>query len=136
MTNKRTLGVGAFGPEPAHDPELGALLRDVMNDAPMDSVDWTQLAARIGERVVMQASGPWWSYAARWERRVIPIFVAAGIVAAAALFTTTASASEAQRTTASAMTTEVASGTPAEDAAVLFAGSITSTVELAAGVPE
>jgi hypothetical protein len=136
MTNKRTLGVGAFGPEPAHDPELGALLRGVMDDAPMDSVNWTRLAARIGERVGVQAAGPWWSYAARWERRVIPIFVAAGIAAAAALFSTTASASEVQRTTASAMTTEVASGTPAEDAAVVFARSITSTVELTAGVPE
>jgi hypothetical protein len=130
MTNTRTLGVGAFGPEPVHDPELGALLRGVMDDVPMDSVDWTQFAARIGERIAMQASGTWWSYAARWERRVIPIFVAAGIAAAAALFATTASASETQRTTASAMTTEVASGTPAEDAALLFAGSITSTVDI------
>ena len=136
MTNKRTLGVGAFGPEPAHDPELSALLRSVVDDAPMDSVDWTRLAARIGERVAAQAAGPWWSYAAQWEKRVIPVFIAAGIAAAAVLFTTTASASEVQRTTASAMTTEVASGTPAEDAAVLFAGSITSTVEMSAGVPE
>jgi hypothetical protein len=136
MTNKRTLGVGAFGPEPAHDAELGALLRSVVDDAPMDGVDWTRLAARIGERVRVQASGPWWSYAAQWEKRVVPIFVAAGIAAAAVLFTTTASASEAQRTTASAMTTEVASGTPAEDAAVVFARSITSTVDLTAGVPE
>ena len=137
MTNKRTLGVGAFGPEPLHDPELGALLRSVVGEAPLDAVNWTQLAARIGERVAAQAAGPWWSYAARWERRVIPIFVAAGIVAAAALFSSTASASEvAPRTTASALATEVASGTPAEDAAVLFAGSITSTVELNAGLPQ
>jgi hypothetical protein len=136
MTNKRTLGVGAFGPEPAHDPALGALLRSVVSDAPMESVDWTRLAARIGERVGVQANGPWWSYAARWERRVIPVFIAAGIAAAAVLFSTAASASEVARTTASAMTTEVASGTPAEDAAVLFARSITSTVDLTAGVPE
>ena len=136
MTNKRTLGVGAFGPEPAHDPELGALLRSVVDDAPMDSVDWARLAARIGDSVGVQAAGPWWTYAAQWERRVIPIFIAAGLAAAAVLFTTTASASEVPRTTASAMTTEVASGTPAEDAAVLFAGSITSTVDIAAGVPE
>ncbi|CAN5182820.1 hypothetical protein BH09GEM1_BH09GEM1_21040 [soil metagenome] len=137
MTIKRTLGVGAFGPEPAHDPELGALLRDVIDDAPMDRVNWTRLAARIGDRVAAQAAGPWWSYAARWERRVIPIAIAAGIAAAAALFTSTASASEvAQRTTASALATEVASGTPAEDAALLFARSITSTVDLSAGVPE
>lgn len=136
MTNKRTLGVGAFGPEPAHDPELGALLRGVIDEAPMDSVNWARLAARIGERVAVQASDTWWSYATRWERRVIPIAIAAGIAAAAALFTSTASASEVQRTTASALATEVAGGSPAEDAAALFARSITSTVELSAGVPE
>ena len=133
---KRTLGAGAFGPEPAHDPELGTLIRSTIGDAPMDSVNWTRLAARIGERVGVQASDTWWSYAARWERRVIPIAIAAGIAATAALFSTTASASEVQRTSASALATEVANGTPAEDAAVLFARSITSTVELSAGVPE
>lgn len=135
MTN-RTIGHGAFGPEPAHDPELGALLRSVIDEAPMDSVNWTRLAARIGERVGVHASDTWWSYAARWERRMIPIAIAAGIAAAAALFSTTASASELPRTTASALATEVASGTPAEDAAVLFARSITSTVDLTAGVAE
>ena len=135
MTN-RTLGNGAFGPEPAHDPELGALLRAALGDAPMESVNWTRLAARIGERVAAQVATPWWSYAARWERRVIPIAIAAGIAAAAALFSTTASASEVQRTSASALATEVANGTPPEDAAALFARSITSTVEFSAGVPE
>ena len=135
MTN-RTLGTGAFGPEPAHDPELGALLRVAVGDAPMDRVNWTRLAARIGERIGVQATAPWWAYAARWERRVIPIAIAAGIAAAAVLFTTTASASEVQRTSASALATEVASGTPVEDAAALFARSITSAVDLTAGVPE
>jgi len=135
MTNTRTLGTGAFGPEPAHDPKLGALLRDVVGDPPADSVNWAQLAARIGDRVRQQAATPWWGYAARWERRLIPIAVAAGIAAAASLWTT-ASASEVQRTTASALATEVASGTPADEAAVLFAGSVTSTVDVTAGVPE
>lgn len=135
MTN-RTLGNGAFGPEPAHDPELGALLRAAVGDAPMDSVNWTRLAARIGERVGVQMATPWWRYAARWERRVIPVAIAAGIAAAAVLFTTTASASEVQRVSASALATEVANGTPAEDAAALFARSITSTVDITAGVPE
>ncbi|MDQ2667302.1 MAG: hypothetical protein M3Z05_14985 [Gemmatimonadota bacterium] len=135
MTN-RTIGIGAFGPEPAHDPELGALLRTVIDDAPMDSVNWAQLAARIGQQVAAQAAAPWWAYAARWERRVIPIAIAAGISAAAALFTTTASASEVPRTSASALATEVASGTPVEDAAALFARSITSAVDLTAAESE
>ncbi len=135
MTN-RTIGTGAFGPEPARDPELGALLREEFGDAPMGGVNWTRLATRIGQQVAAQAAAPWWAYAARWERRVIPIAIAAGIAAAAALFSTTASASEVPRTSASALATEVASGTPVEDAAALFARSITSAVDLTAAEPE
>jgi len=134
MTDSRTLGTGAFGPEPAHDPVLGAMLRDVMGETPTSAVNWTALAARIGERVGTQAA-PWWSYATRWERRVIPLALAAGLAAAAALWTT-ASANTAQLTTAYELSTAVASGTPAEDAALLFARSITNSVDLTAGVPE
>jgi hypothetical protein len=135
MTDSRTLGVGAFGPEPAHDPELGALLRDVVGDTPNGAVNWTTLAARIGERVARQTAAPWWSYATQWERRVIPLALAAGIAAVAALWTT-ASASPSPLTSASALATAVASGTPAEDAASQFARSITNAVDLTAGVPE
>ncbi|MEO8621622.1 MAG: hypothetical protein ABI625_11190 [bacterium] len=134
MTDSRTLGIGAFGPEPAHDPELGALLRDVLGETPNSAVNWTSLAARISERVDLQAA-PWWSYAMRWERRVIPLALAAGLAAAAALWTT-ASASPTQPTTAYELSTAVVSGTPAEDAASLFARSITNAVDLTAGVPE
>ena len=135
MTDSRTLGIGAFGPEPAHDPELGALLRDAVGDTPSASVDWTRLAARIGERVAKQSATPWWIYATQWERRVIPLALAAGIAAAAALWTT-ASASPTPLTSASALATAVATGTPVEDAASQFARSITNAVDLTAGVPE
>ena len=135
MTDSRTLGDGAFGPEPEHDPELGALLRDVVGNTPHGAVNWTTLAARIGERVGRQVSAPWWTYATQWERRVIPLALAAGIAASAALWTS-ASASPTQPTSASALATEVASGTPAEDAASLFARTITNSMDLAAGVPE
>ena len=135
MIESRTLGAGAFGPEPDHDPDLGALLRDVVGDTPHGAVNWAALAARIGERVGRQVSAPWWTYAAQWERRVIPLALAAGIAASAALWTSP-SAGPTLLTSASALATEVASGTPAEDAASLFASSITNSVDLAAGVPE
>ena len=135
MRHSKVLGAGAFGPEPASDPELGGLLRDVIGDTPSHAVDWTALAARITSRVGAQATAPWWSYAAQWERRMIPLALAAGIVAAAALWSTTATAAM-PLASASSFTTEVASGTPADDAASQFARTITNTVDLAAGVPE
>ena len=137
MTHSRpTLGKGAFGPEPAHDPRLGALLRDVIGDTPHAAVQWSVLAERIGNRVAAQMAAPWWSYATRWERRVIPLALAAGLTAVIALWSTTASASATQVTSASGVATSVLSGTPEEDAALVFARSITSSVDLTAGVPE
>lgn len=136
MRHTKLLGAGAFGPEPAPDPALGALLRDVVGDAPGHAVDWTALAARIGSRVGAQATTPWWSYAAQWERRMIPLALAAGIVASAALWNSTATPATTSIASASAFTTEVASGAPADDAASQFARTITNAVDLAVGVPE
>ena len=135
MTDSTRLGVGAFGPEPAHDSELGSLLRDLVGETPHDAVNWTRLAMRIRDRVGAQAVMPWWSYATRWERRVIPLALAAGIAASAALWSTP-SGSTSQTASASELATAVANGTPAEDAASQFARSITNAVDLAAGVPE
>lgn len=135
MTDSTTLGDGAFGPEPAHDAQLGALLREVIGGTPGSVVNWTRLAERIGERVGRQAAAPWWSYAMQWERRVIPLALAAGIAAVASLWTT-ASGSTVLITSASALATAVASGTPVDDAASQFARSITNSVDFAAGVPE
>lgn len=140
MSDSRLLGTGAFGPEPAHDPELGALVRDAVGDVPHTAVDWAVLAARIGERARAQVSAPWWSYAARWERRVIPLALAAGIAAAAVLSMSTSGPSTwpaaSPLISASALATAVASGTPADDAASQFARSITNAADLSAGVPE
>lgn len=139
MTDSRsTLGTGAFGPEPAHDRHLGALLRDVAGETPHAAVHWSALAERITSRVAAQMAAPWWSYATRWERRVIPLALAAGLSAAIALWSTAASASTGttQVTSASGVTTAVLSGTPAEDAASQFARSITSSADLTGGVPE
>ena len=80
MTDSRsTLGTGAFGPEPAHDRRLGAMLRDVAGETPHAAVHWSALADRITSRVAAQMAAPWWSYATRWERRVIPLALAAGL---------------------------------------------------------
>lgn len=135
MKHSRVLGRGAFGPEPARDRELGALLHEVVGVAPAHAVDWPALAARISARVGVQAVAPWWSYAAQWERRMIPLALAAGIAAAVALWDTTTTAAT-QLTSASSFTTEVASGVPADDAASQFARTITNTVDPVAGVPE
>ena len=88
MTDSRLLGAGAFGPDPDHDHELGGLLRDVVGDAPTSVVNWTALAARVSERIGVPTASPWWMYAMQWERRVIPLALAAGIAAAAALWPT------------------------------------------------
>ena len=136
MRHSKLLGTGAFGPEPAPDPALGALLRDVVGDPPAHAVDWTALATRIASRVGAQATTPWWIYAAQWERRMIPLALAAGVVAAAALWNTTATTATTTLASASSFTTEVASGTPADDAASQFARTVTNSVDLAAGVPE
>ena len=137
MTSSRVIGVGAFGPEPAHDPELAALLRSDVGSVPMDEVDWDALAGRISAGVAQQAAGPWWSYATRWERRMLPIALAAGLIGALALITTSpASATTVSSlTTASAAATAVVTGTPVEDAASQFARSITSVADIAAVTP-
>ena len=136
MTDNSVLGTGAFGPEPPHDEKLGKLLREIVGDTPHSAVSWSGLAARIGERVSAQMAAPWWSYATRWERRAIPLALAAGLTAAVALWTSTASPNAWHMTSASNVTTAVLSGIPAEDAASQFARSITNTADLTAGVPE
>ena len=133
MTSSKVLGIGAFGPEPAPDPQLAALLHDVLGDAPVHAVDWPALAARIASRT--SAATPWWSYAAKWERRMIPLALAAGVVAAITLWSTTAIAATPSLSAAS-FTTEVASGAPADDAASQFARTLTNTVDLATGISE
>ena len=136
MSDRSVIGTGAFGPEPAHDEKLGAMMRDIVGDTPHHAVRWSALAERIGERVREQMATPWWSYATRWERRAIPLALVAGLTAAIALWMTAASSTGLHFTTASGVNTAVLSGIPAEDAASQFAHSITNAVDLTAGVPE
>ena len=127
---------GAFSPEPAHDPHLGALIRDGVGATPSAAVDWTALAQRITSALATQLPAPWWTWATRWERRAIPMSLAAGIAAALALWSTSPATATSPLTSASEVATAVVSGTSAEDAAVQFARSITNAADLTQGVPE
>ena len=139
MTETRIgTGAGAFGPDPDRDDQLGDFLRDTAGAVPYASVDWQGLAHRIANGVSAQVAAPWWAYAARWERRAIPLALAAGLAASFALWNNTAAAPAAAvaSASASAMSTAIASGTPSEDAAITFAHSITNSVDPMLGVPE
>lgn len=119
--------------EPSRDVRLGLMLRETIGATPDGDVNWTSLAKRIGDRLPVPLSAPWWSYAARWERRAIPLALAAGLVGAVALWGTPGiSTSGAMEE----MITAIASGVPARDAASQFTNSIMETMELSAGLPE
>lgn len=119
--------------EPARDVRLGLMLRDTIGATPHGDVNWAALAKRIGERLPVQMAAPWWTYASRWERRAIPLALAAGIMGALALWGTAGSASAS--TTEELALTAVASGEPAASAAQQFSQAIT-TLDITAGLPE
>ena len=121
--------------EPARDVRLGLMLRDTIGGTPSGDVDWAALAKRIGDRLPMQMSTPWWTYASRWERRAIPLALAAGIMGAIALWGTTAGTASASTTEELALTA-VASGEPAADAAQQYTRAFTSALDITAGLPE
>jgi hypothetical protein len=123
--------------EPERDERLGALLRDVVGDAPAGDVDWSALANRVGAAVRAHHAAPWWSYAERWQRRALPLALAAGLVGSVALWRSAGGASEAAALSGSPdLVTAVVSGTSSADAAQFYAGSVTSTADFTAGVPE
>jgi hypothetical protein len=125
--------------EPARDVRLGLMLRETIGGTPSGDVDWAALAKRIGDRLPVQMSTPWWTYASRWERRAIPLALAAGIMGAIALWGTAGKTGTAG--TANVSTTEevalsaVASGELSETAARQFSQAITS-LDIVAGMPE
>lgn len=135
MDSTGTLGDGAFGPEPERDAALGALLCEHLGAMPMSDVAWSALAARISDAL---ATAPWWAWATRWERRVIPVALAAGLAASVALWTSAVATSTPTSTqiTASGVATAFVGGTPAEDAARQFATSVASMGDPSAGIPQ
>jgi hypothetical protein len=113
--------------EPARDARLGLLLRDIVGTPPVGQVDWTALARRIATATATPLHSPWWSYAARWERRALPLALAAGLAGAVALWGlgTPSQASTVSNGSAD-LVTAVVSGAPADDAARSFARSVTA----------
>jgi hypothetical protein len=127
--------INPFDPaEPRRDEELAALLRTVTGDVPMRAVDWDALASRISRSIPSRTAATWWSYAQRWERRMLPLALAASLVGAVALWNTSSEPA------ASAMVAQIGSadivedfvhGTPVEDAARTYARSVTSEMTIA-----
>jgi hypothetical protein len=123
MTDARIVGEA----EPARDPELAALLAGVVGFPPAADVDWTALATRIGSARARQRAA-WWSYAARWERRAIPVALAAGLAGVLALWGL-GMPLPARGTMTTASTDPIAAivdGTPVADVARTFARSVTT----------
>jgi hypothetical protein len=134
MSDDRTFN--PFDPaEPARDAELGALLRRVEGDVPMAAVDWNQLASRISRSLPPRMSTSWWSYAARWERRMLPLALAAGLAGLFALWNGSESTAAATRAGTSEIIADMVQGAPAEDVARTFARSLTADVTVAYGEP-
>jgi hypothetical protein len=113
--------------EPARDAVLGPFLRDIVGTPPTAQVDWTALARRIAIATAAPLHVPWWGYAARWERRALPLALAAGLAGAVALWGLGTPAQLGGASTGTAdLVTAVASGTPADDVARSFAHSFTA----------
>ena len=123
--------------EPSRDEALAAVLRQVTGDVPMGAVDWDALASRISRALPVRATTTWWSYAERWERRMLPLARAARLVGA---FARWASAEPSAVAVSSIGTSDyvadVAQGAPAAEAARTFARTITADMNLVETVPE
>ena len=125
------------GGEPARDERLGALLRAAVGEPPMTEVNWSALAERVGAAVRSHHFTPWWGHVARWQRRALPLALAAGLVGALALWHSSLGARDTAPAVGSGeLVTAVVSGTSSTDAAQSYAGWLTSTVELTSEVPE
>ena len=123
------------GREPARDHRLGARLRDLVGTPPVGDVEWSRLAERIARATGGRHAASWWSYAARWERRAIPIAVAAGLAGAITLWGL-GTPVPMRVSAAGDLVTAVVNGVPAEDAARSFARSVTGTADLSTEVPD
>jgi hypothetical protein len=125
------------GAEPARDERLGALLRDVVGEPPMADVDWSALAQRVSAAVRSPQAMPWWGHVGRWQRRALPLAIAAGLVGALALWTDiVVGRAEAATYPVADMVSAIVSGGSSADAATSFAGTLTASNELVSGVPE
>lgn len=122
------------GAEPARDARLGALLSQVVGASPAGDVDWPALADRIATARARQRMA-WWSYAARWERRAVPVAIAAGLAGVIALWGLGTPSLQRPETVVAMTADPVAAlvgGTTPADAARSYAGSLSTGDDLAA----
>jgi hypothetical protein len=122
--------------EPAPDPRLAALLRDSVGEPPLDDVNWHALSNRIGEAVRAYDAAPWWSYAEKWQRRAVPLAVAAGLVGALSIWNAARSGPLEVASAATDVVSAVVGGSSSTDAASAFARSVIGSADLATVVPE
>lgn len=118
------------------DEALAALLRPVVGEVPLHAVHWDALALRIGDAVRTRSS-PWWSCAARWERRAVPLALAAGLAGAAALWSSASTLPTPVAPSSDVVAAVIAGGSPMEearDAARALAGVVAADAPY--GVPE
>jgi hypothetical protein len=120
--------------EPQRDEALAKLLRQATGDVP--AVDWNALASRISKSLP-QRTTTWWSFAARWERRMLPLALAASLVGAVAIWKSAEPSGVAsEQVSAVDVVSDVVQGTSFEDAARSFARSVTGDASLAESVAE
>jgi hypothetical protein len=63
------------------EPEVRGALRDAIDNAPLEGVDWEALHQRVMAAVQEHdESAPWWAVTAHWARVVVPISVAASLI--------------------------------------------------------
>jgi hypothetical protein len=126
-------GDNVFGhEEPPRDERLAALIADVVGVPPFGDVDWTALAQRIATARARQRTA-WWSYATRWERRAVPVALAAGLAGVLALWGL-GMPTTSRATTVAIVADPVAAmldGTPTADAARNYARTLTGADDLA-----
>src|SRR4051812_1115887 len=120
--------------EPRRDPRFGGLLRELVGDVPMNQVKWDSLASRIGAAIRARQT-PWWSYVERWQRRALPLALAAGVFGASVLVHSWLTHPEAL-TSVPDMVSAVVAGARSEDAATTFSHTITSAAVYATDLLE
>jgi len=120
--------------EPRRDARFSTLLRDLMGPIPMGEVNWDALAGRVGAAIRARQT-PWWGYVERWQRRTVPLALAAGLLGATVLVHSWLTHPEAL-TSAPDMVSAVVAGAPAEDAATAFPHSVTTAAAYAADLLE
>jgi hypothetical protein len=136
MTVFNARHIGPDDGEPARDERLGALLRQVVGDPPMAEVSWPQLAQRIAADVRAHQAAPWWSYAEHWQRRAIPLALAAGLVGALAFWGTATSRPAEASSSMDLVSAVVAGRSSTAEAASSYAHSLTGTMDLTGVPPE